>query len=103
MLQSQQHSPAATGDLTILLTAVQTTCKFIATNVRRAGLLNLYVLLSSRLVCLLLRNAAMWGAAAASCWCAPYTMLDNCTQSLLHLLVSCAALRLRNVVHRQLN
>ncbi|KDE04282.1 fructose-1,6-bisphosphatase, cytosolic [Microbotryum lychnidis-dioicae p1A1 Lamole] len=41
VLQSQQHSPAATGDLTILLTAVQTTCKFIATNVRRAGLLNL--------------------------------------------------------------
>ncbi|ORY58664.1 fructose-1,6-bisphosphatase [Leucosporidium creatinivorum] len=41
VLQSAQQSPESTGDLTILLTAVQTTCKFIATNVRRAGLLNL--------------------------------------------------------------
>ena len=33
--------PAATGDLTLLLTAIQTTSKFIATNVRRARLINL--------------------------------------------------------------
>lgn len=43
VLQAQHsgHDAEATGDLTILLTAIQTTCKFIATNVRRAGLLNL--------------------------------------------------------------
>jgi len=33
--------PAATGDLTLLLTAITTTSKFIATNVRRARLINL--------------------------------------------------------------
>jgi fructose-1,6-bisphosphatase I len=32
---------AATGDLTLLLSAIQTTSKFIATNVRRARLINL--------------------------------------------------------------
>ncbi|KAH9951902.1 fructose-1,6-bisphosphatase [Amylocystis lapponica] len=32
---------AATGDLTLLLTAIQTTSKFIATNVRKARLINL--------------------------------------------------------------
>jgi fructose-1,6-bisphosphatase I len=32
----------ATGDLTLLLTAIQTTSKFIATNVRKARLINLY-------------------------------------------------------------
>jgi len=32
---------AATGDLTLLLTAITTTCKFIASNVRRARLINL--------------------------------------------------------------
>ncbi|MBW0531742.1 hypothetical protein O181_071457 [Austropuccinia psidii MF-1] len=41
VLNSQARTPQATGDLTILLTAIQTTCKFIATNVRRARLLNL--------------------------------------------------------------
>ena len=34
----------ATGDLTLLLTAIQTTSKFIATNVRKARINNLYVL-----------------------------------------------------------
>ena len=40
---SQQFSlgVAATGDLTLLLTAIQTTSKFIATNVRKARLINL--------------------------------------------------------------
>ncbi|KAJ3492369.1 hypothetical protein NLI96_g37 [Meripilus lineatus] len=33
--------PQATGDLTLLLTAIQTTSKFIATNVRKARLINL--------------------------------------------------------------
>lgn len=33
----------ASGDLTILLTAIQTTCKTIAMNVRRARLLDLWV------------------------------------------------------------
>ena len=33
----------ATGDLTLLLQAIQTTCKTIAMNVRRARLLNLFV------------------------------------------------------------
>ncbi|BGP30126.1 Fructose-1,6-bisphosphatase [Rhodotorula toruloides] len=41
VLSQQQRHPIATGDLTLLLTAIQTTCKFISTNVRRAGLLNL--------------------------------------------------------------
>lgn len=36
--------PAATGDLTLLLNAIQLTSKFIATNVRKARLINLYVL-----------------------------------------------------------
>jgi hypothetical protein len=43
VLSQQQRHPVATGDLTLLLTAIQTTCKFISTNVRRAGLLNLFV------------------------------------------------------------
>lgn len=34
---------AATGDLTLLLTAIQVTSKFIATNVRKARLINLWV------------------------------------------------------------
>ena len=34
----------ATGDLTMLLNAIQLTSKFIATNVRKARLINLYVL-----------------------------------------------------------
>ncbi|GAA5875471.1 hypothetical protein JCM16303_000641 [Sporobolomyces ruberrimus] len=41
VLSQQQTHPIATGDLTLLLTAIQTTCKFISTNVRRAGLINL--------------------------------------------------------------
>jgi len=42
ILSDQYHlGPAATGDLTLLLTAIQTTSKFIATNVRKARLINL--------------------------------------------------------------
>lgn len=32
---------AASGDLTILLSSLQTTCKFIESNVRKASLINL--------------------------------------------------------------
>ena len=39
--------PTATGDLTLLLTAIQTTCRFIAHNVRRAKLVNLFGAFSS--------------------------------------------------------
>jgi fructose-1,6-bisphosphatase I len=35
------RSSAASGDLTILLTSLQTTCKFIESNVRKASLINL--------------------------------------------------------------
>ncbi|THH27502.1 hypothetical protein EUX98_g6695 [Antrodiella citrinella] len=42
VLSSQfEIGAAATGDLTLLLTAIQTTSKFIATNVRKARLINL--------------------------------------------------------------
>lgn len=42
VLSDQLHlGPKATGDLTLLLTAIQTTAKFIATNVRKARLINL--------------------------------------------------------------
>lgn len=34
-------SSAASGDLTILLSSLQTTCKFIESNVRKARLINL--------------------------------------------------------------
>src|ERR1700742_5243503 len=44
VLNSQfRTSSAATGDLTLLLTAIQLTSKFIATNVRKARLINLCV------------------------------------------------------------
>ena len=53
LIQYRQHrhiladqirlGPAATGDLTLLLNAIQLTSKFIATNVRKARLINLYV------------------------------------------------------------
>lgn len=36
----------ATSDLALLLTAIQVTSKFIATNVRKARLINLYVCIS---------------------------------------------------------
>ena len=41
--QQFQLGAQASGDLTLLLTAIQTTSKFIATNVRKARLINLYV------------------------------------------------------------
>lgn len=41
LAQQFQMGSSATGDLTLLLTAIQTTSKFIATNVRKARLINL--------------------------------------------------------------
>ncbi|KIP09487.1 hypothetical protein PHLGIDRAFT_126234 [Phlebiopsis gigantea 11061_1 CR5-6] len=41
LAQQFQLGAQATGDLTMLLTAIQTTSKFIATNVRKARLINL--------------------------------------------------------------
>jgi fructose-1,6-bisphosphatase I len=34
----------ASGDLTLLLTAIQLGCKFVASNVRKASLISMYVL-----------------------------------------------------------
>ncbi|KAG8898801.1 Fructose-1,6-bisphosphatase [Tulasnella sp. 403] len=41
LAQQFRLGPAATGDLTLLLNAIQVTSKFIATNVRKARLINL--------------------------------------------------------------
>jgi len=41
LLDQMRLGASATGDLTLLLTAIQVTSKFIATNVRRARLINL--------------------------------------------------------------
>ena len=41
LAQQFQLGAQATGDLTLLLNAIQTTSKFIATNVRKARLINL--------------------------------------------------------------
>ena len=41
VLQEQRKHKEASGDLTLLLNAVQLGCKFVATNVRKARLLNL--------------------------------------------------------------
>jgi len=38
--------PAATGDLTLLINAIEFTSKFIASNVRKARLINLFDLFS---------------------------------------------------------
>ena len=40
--------PAATGDLTLLINAIEFTSKFIASNVRKARLINLFDLPYSR-------------------------------------------------------
>jgi fructose-1,6-bisphosphatase len=42
VLHSQKHHPDASGDLTLLLVSIQVACKFISSQVRRAGLANLY-------------------------------------------------------------
>ncbi|KNE70448.1 hypothetical protein AMAG_14578 [Allomyces macrogynus ATCC 38327] len=41
VLADQQAHPAASGDLTLLLVSIQLGCKFVATCVRKAGIVNL--------------------------------------------------------------
>ncbi|KAG1473820.1 hypothetical protein G6F56_000726 [Rhizopus delemar] len=41
VIAQQQDVPEATGDLTLLLTAIQFGCKFVASKVKQAGLINL--------------------------------------------------------------
>ncbi|KAF7729035.1 Fructose-1,6-bisphosphatase [Apophysomyces ossiformis] len=41
VLSQQQEVPEASGDLTILLSAIQFGCKFVASKVKQAGLINL--------------------------------------------------------------
>jgi fructose-1,6-bisphosphatase I len=41
LISKQQAIKDATGDFTLLISAIQTACKFIGTKVRRAGIANL--------------------------------------------------------------
>ncbi|KAI8149288.1 fructose-1,6-bisphosphatase [Fennellomyces sp. T-0311] len=41
VISQQQHVPEASGDLTLLLSAIQFGCKFVASKVKQAGLINL--------------------------------------------------------------
>ncbi|KAG2234929.1 hypothetical protein INT48_000356 [Thamnidium elegans] len=47
VIAQQQEAPEATGDLTLLLTAIQFGCKFVASKVKQAGLINLLGLTGS--------------------------------------------------------
>ena len=42
LISSQREHKEATGDFTMLLTSIQTACKYISSKVRKAGLANLY-------------------------------------------------------------
>jgi fructose-1,6-bisphosphatase I len=42
LAEIQQNHPEATGDFTLLLSSIQTACKFISSKVRKAGIANLY-------------------------------------------------------------
>jgi fructose-1,6-bisphosphatase I len=42
LINSQKEHNEATGDFTLLLTSIQTACKFISSKVRKAGIANLY-------------------------------------------------------------
>jgi len=42
LVNCQQAHPESTGDFTLLLTSIQTACKFISSKVRKAGIANLY-------------------------------------------------------------
>lgn len=46
VLHDQTKLKDAHGDLTLLLVSIQLGCKFVSSQVRRAGLANLYALLS---------------------------------------------------------
>ena len=41
LLDQQQHTKDATGDFTLLISSLQTACKFISSKVRKAGISNL--------------------------------------------------------------
>lgn len=41
VLNDQKHHEGASGDLTLLLVSIQLGCKFVSSQVRRAGLANL--------------------------------------------------------------
>ena len=41
VLAEQSHHARATGDMTLLLTSIQLGCKFVSSQVRRAGLATL--------------------------------------------------------------
>ncbi len=42
ILEEQRRHPEAAGDLTIIMTSIQTACKVIASAVRKAGIAGLY-------------------------------------------------------------
>ena len=42
ILDQEHRHPEATGDLTLLMNAIQTACKVIASAVRKAGIAGLY-------------------------------------------------------------
>jgi len=42
LIQSQKQHKEATGDMTLLLSSIQTACKFISSKVRKAGIANIY-------------------------------------------------------------
>jgi fructose-1,6-bisphosphatase I len=42
LMETQKEHKEATGDFTLLLSSIQTACKFISSKVRKAGLANLY-------------------------------------------------------------
>jgi fructose-1,6-bisphosphatase I len=42
MIETQKHHSEAKGDFTLLLSSIQTACKYISSKVRKAGMANLY-------------------------------------------------------------
>lgn len=44
LISKQSRYKDASGDFTLLLASIQLACKFISSKVRRAGLLNMFVL-----------------------------------------------------------
>ena len=44
VLNEQYKHKGASGDLTLLLVSIQLGCKFVSSQVRRAGLANLYII-----------------------------------------------------------
>jgi len=62
--QVENHKEAS-GDLTLLLTAIQLGCKFVASNVRKASLISMYVSLS-RPLCFLFSFVFLYPISPAS-------------------------------------